>query len=457
MIWEALFYAGAACAGAVLIIRSGGSWSSRRWNKLSKMLGLRQDYEHLLTASNENSLRNVSFETLQQNIEELVEIWYSKLDTLVYLRISLESEYQIVYFQVERGKKHVLEESSRVSERIIVHEQLDSILTPRYVVLEAHTVSGDSRNQALERSFFQLLLVNVRSLVLRCLHEHQAGELRLMETEMELARRIQSTLLPREQLTLPELSVRVVYAPFTYVGGDYIDYIRVDERYTCFIVADVSGHGLAASLLASGVRTAVRAILQKSWSPDEVLSRLNQLLYDDLSKTRSYITMLIAMHDAKEHTLLLSRAGHPRPLFLSNSRKEVLPSRGGVGLGLSPDSTYQLEKVPLRESGILLLYTDGLVETGRKDAARCVETWLADLSHIVDEHGEGEGDAMDRVEAYMWQITREREQTDDMSVLIIQFHACLMQPYPDTIGFQGTGNEKEAVAGSERRMTSGSV
>lgn len=399
--------------------------------QLRQVLGLKQNYERLLIASNEQSLREVTYETLQQVIEELVETWYSKIDSLVYLRLSLESQNQFVYFQAEKGERNDPPELHRVSGEIVVHEDLDSALTPRFVRLEAYTVAENSQQKELEQSLFQLLLVNVRGLAQRCLHQHQALELRFMESEMELARRIQSMLVPKEQLTLAGLRARAVYAPFTYVGGDYIDYIRVDERYTCFIVADVSGHGLPASLLASGIRTAVRAVLQKSWSPDEVLTRLNQLLYDDLSKTRSYVTMLVALYDADEHALLLSRAGHPRPLYLSATQKMVLPCVGGVGLGLSADSTYKLEKVPLKEEGFLLLYTDGFVESGRKKVVRCIHTWLQDLSLLMDKHERDSEYAMDCVESYIWEMTREEQQTDDMSVLILQFQSTSEQPFPE--------------------------
>jgi serine phosphatase RsbU (regulator of sigma subunit) len=205
----------------------------------------------------------------------------------------------------------------------------------------------------------------------------------------------------------------------------------VDERYTCFIVADVSGHGLPASLLAAGIRTAVRAVLQKSISPDEVLERLNQLLFEDLSKTRTYITMLVCLYDAHEHALLLSRAGHPQPLYLTATQRTVLPLAGGIGLGLSPDSTYKLEKVPLKEAGFLLMYTDGLVESGRKELYRCLHTWQHDLTQILDRYGKEEEATMDHVETYIWEKTREGQQTDDMSVLIIQFQSAGEQLFAD--------------------------
>ncbi|MFD2369887.1 PP2C family protein-serine/threonine phosphatase [Brevibacillus sp. GCM10020057] len=387
--------------------------------QLAEVLGHKENYQYLLVASNEYSMREVTFETLQHVMEELVGTWYDRIDSLVHLSLSLESEARSAYFTAARGERTEQAGLTVIQERIVVHEKLDTALTPRYVVMEVWVREDSSLEKELE-SFFQLLLVSVRGLTLRCLQHQQSRELRDVVSELELARRVQSLLVPKEELVLPALRARSLYMPFTYVGGDYIDCIRINERYTCFIVADVSGHGLSASLLAAGIRTAVRAVLQKSLSPDEVLARINQLLFEDLSRTRSYITMIVCLYDGHEHALLVSRAGHPQPLYLSAGKRGELPCAGGVGLGLLPDSTYKLEKVPLREPGLLLLYTDGLVDKGRKEGHR-FQSWLSDLALILDKHEHDDRAVMNQVESYIREITRGRQQHDDISVLILQF------------------------------------
>lgn len=421
MVWGALFFLlGIVLGVCIKHHRPQNGWSDDG----GELPGLKQNYEQLLLASNQQSLREVTYETLQQEIEELVDTWFAKIDALVFLRLSLESEDGTVYYATDRGTIDNRNAVHDVAERLVVHEERDSALSPRYVSLNARMVASDPAQKELERSFFQLLLVNVRGFILRCLHEHQSMELRLMEAEMELARRVQSILIPKEPLTVNGLRAKAVYSPITYVGGDYLDYIRINERYTCFIVADVSGHGLPASLLATGIRSAVRAVLQKSCYPDEILGRLNQLLYEDLSKTRSFITMLVVVYDSDEHKLLLSRAGHPQPLYLSATQKTVLRCSGGVGLGLLPDSSYKLEDVPLVEEGILLLYTDGLIDTGRKEVVLSgVQDWLDELSLLAGKHRETKEDIIDHMETFIWERTCKGQQTDDISVLILQFPA----------------------------------
>jgi phosphoserine phosphatase RsbU/P len=389
-------------------------------HQLVKLMELKQNYEYLVMTSNEQSQRQVNYESLMPFIEELVDTWFVKMDKPCFLSITFESALGAVYFRIERGNKESANVQREVEERIVVSEQCDTAQTPRYVRLFAQSNVNDRDLKELEKSFYGLLLVNIRALILRCQQDQSSGR-REIEMEMKLARRMQSMLIPTEELQLTSLRTRTVYVPVDYVGGDYIDYRQINDRYTCFIIADVSGHGFLASIWATGIRIAVRQVLQSSYSPDEILGRLNQLLYADLVKTRSYITMLVAVYDEVEHKIRFGRAGHPQPFYLSKSNQTILASKGGVGLGLLPDSTYQMEEVPLEEEGMLLLYTDGLLDTGRKEVIRGSRHWLEELSSLLNMPGDSKQESMNRVESYLMEITQQPNQTDDISVLILQF------------------------------------
>lgn len=389
-------------------------------HQLARLMELKQKYEYLVMTSNEQSKRQVNYERLMPFIEELVDTWFVKMDKPCFLSITFESAQGDVYFRIERGNRESAIVKPEVEERIVVSEQCDTAQTPRYVRLFAQSNVNDRDLKELEKFFYGLLLVNIRALILRCQQDRSSGQ-REIEMEMKLARRMQSMLIPTEELHLTSLRTRTVYVPVDYVGGDYIDYIQINDRYTCFMIADVSGHGFLASIWATGIRIAVREVLQTSYSPDEILERLNQLLYADLVKTRSYITMLVVVYDEVEHKVRLGRAGHPQPFYLSKTSQTVLNCKGGVGLGLLPDSTYQLEEVPLEEEGMLLLYTDGLLDTGRKEVSRGIRFWLEELSSLLKMPGDSKQESMNRVEAYLMEMTQQGQQTDDISVLILQF------------------------------------
>lgn len=269
---------------------------------------------------------------------------------------------------------------------------------------------------------------------------HDALACQRLEKETELARHMKSLLIPKGKLALPRLQARTVYLPVKYVGGDYIDFLRIDERYTCFVVADVCGHGLPASLLAAAIRVAIRAVIQNSRSPDEIVFRLNQLLYEDLSANRSFVTMLVLVYDAVEDKLMISRAGHPQPLYLSATRQTVLHCRGGVGLGMMPDSSYPLEELDLSESCLLLVYTDGLLDMDRNEDCTDPQKWLSELSTVVNDRNPAGGEQIDRVQAYIREKMLDGQQTDDISVLILQFQSHRMDDEQTAGGLRQMGN-----------------
>lgn len=211
-------------------------------HQLVKLMELKQNYEYLVMTSNEQSTRQVNYESLMPFIEELVDTWFVKMDKPCFLSISFESALGVVYFRIERGNKESAKVQREVEERIVVSEQCDTAQTPRYVRLFAQSNVNDRELKELEKSFYGLLLVNIRALILRCQQDQSTGQ-REIEMERKLARRMQSMLIPTEELQLTSLRTRTVYVPVDYVGGDYIDYRQINDRYTCFIIADVSGHG----------------------------------------------------------------------------------------------------------------------------------------------------------------------------------------------------------------------
>lgn len=389
---------------------------------LHRLLALRQSYEKLLMVSNEQSLRETSFETLQQIIEELVDKWYATMNGLRFLQVSLLTIDKETCYQVKRGDENGngCAEKHRFSEEIDIDENQGY---ERTVSVQAITDAEVFEERELEKSLLRLLGVNVRGLLLRCRHDQQSLELRLMEQEMEFASKIQFSLIPRERLVLPQLQAKAVYIPVTYVGGDYVDFVNIDERYSGFLVADVSGHGIPASLLTTGIRHTFRAVVQTCTSPEQILESFNRILFEDLAKTRSFVTMFVAVYDREQHVLRTSRAGHPPPFYLSAAKRQILPCSGGVGLGLMKEAAYQLDEWRVEEDFTLMIYTDGLTELGRKEAKFDPQQWLHHFEQIIYPNGEQVTDRIQAIEQDIWQRTRQVQRDDDISVLIIDVAA----------------------------------
>lgn len=185
-----------------------------------------------------------------------------------------------------------------------------------------------------------------------------------VDQELELARRIQQSLLPRMLPELPGARFAVHYRPCGRVGGDFYDAFRLDETHAGFYVADVVGHGVPASLLTMFLKKAVRAkeingAEYRLTPPDLVLHDLNREMLEQALAENPFITMVYGLYNASERTLAFARAGHPYPLLIPAHDEPRFLEVHGTLLGVfETDFVTRAER--LQRGDKVLFYTDGL-------------------------------------------------------------------------------------------------
>jgi sigma-B regulation protein RsbU (phosphoserine phosphatase) len=237
----------------------------------------------------------------------------------------------------------------------------------------------------------------------------------LIDQELELARRVQQSMLPRSLPEMPPARFAVRYHPSSQVGGDFYDVIRLDENHVGFYVGDVMGHGVPAGLLAMFLQRAVRAkeIVGRQYrllAPDEVLRGLNHdLIYQALAD-QPFVTMIYALFDRRDGTIAFSRAGHPHPLYLPRSRRPELWPADGTLLGVF-DTQFTVQTRRLRAGDKLLLYTDGVVTACDEQNPSGAERLLAEVELFRDA-------PIDQLVAQVGQnLLRRTERQDDFTLL----------------------------------------
>ncbi|MCH7825051.1 MAG: SpoIIE family protein phosphatase [Acidobacteria bacterium] len=187
----------------------------------------------------------------------------------------------------------------------------------------------------------------------------EALEKRRMESDLEIAREIQQSLLPHE---FPELSWASIYGfnqPARQVGGDYYDVFLTDDGDLGFAVGDVSGKGVPASLVMSTLQSSFLAESSAHDDIAKVCERVNEFLVQRTTPER-YATFFAARLMA-DGTLLYVNAGHNPPMLLRGDEVHRL-SGGGLPLGLFRGRTYELQKSELQPGDLLLVFTDGVTE-----------------------------------------------------------------------------------------------
>ncbi len=196
-----------------------------------------------------------------------------------------------------------------------------------------------------------------------------ANEERLLtiNKELEIARRIQSSILPQSVLTLAGLEIAARYVPMSAVAGDFYDFLGVDEKRVGILVADVTGHGVPAALIASMLKVAFAGQVAHAQDPARVLTGLNRSLCGKFAE--HFVTAAYLFVDLEKSLLRYSAAGHP-PLMLASRApgnvREV--EENGVMLGMFPEAAYSSVEIRVGSGDRCLLYTDGVFEA--KNAAQ---------------------------------------------------------------------------------------
>jgi len=185
----------------------------------------------------------------------------------------------------------------------------------------------------------------------------------LVARDLEIARNIQRSLLLKQLPQLPGFELAGYCESARQVGGDFYDIIRLSETSLLLVIADVMGNGIPAAMFAAILRSLVRALPDLARSPARLLSRVNVLLFDELSEVDMFITAQLVFVDASNGSVVVASAGHcPVILTEPGAHRVVCISPEGMPLGVMPDALFCDETATLEKESRVLLYTDGLTE-----------------------------------------------------------------------------------------------
>jgi sigma-B regulation protein RsbU (phosphoserine phosphatase) len=178
--------------------------------------------------------------------------------------------------------------------------------------------------------------------------------------ELYEARTVQHSLFPDWRPEISGFEITGVCIPCREVGGDWFDYIPLDEGKLAVVLADVSGKGSGAALLMASTRSILRMFAEKGLPPGEVLSSVNKILVKDFPSTR-FVTLIYAVINPKDKTIIYSNAGHPSPVFAGANDAELLNMETGFPLGIK-EGIYPEHKIEMKSGSRLLFYSDGISE-----------------------------------------------------------------------------------------------
>lgn len=239
--------------------------------------------------------------------------------------------------------------------------------------------------------------------------------------EMMVAQEMQKRLLPQNLPDIPEIEIEAFSTPAFEVGGDYYDFIMLDEHHVGVIVGDVSGKGVSAAFYMAEMKGIFQSLSKIYRTPKEFLAHAHRALADSIDK-RSFISVVYAVLDLRSGCMSVSRAGHCPLLYVSKGEASYVQPLGmGLGMGNSDffEQTIAQEDVLLGEGDVAVLFTDGVTEARRSDGDEYGYERLHDICRSV-----GSRSAMEIRDAIIQSVDshmNHQPPEDDLTLIVIKW------------------------------------
>lgn len=243
-----------------------------------------------------------------------------------------------------------------------------------------------------------------------------------IESELNIAHDIQMSILPKIFPAFPdrpEFDLSAFIEPAKEVGGDFYDFFPLGDTQLCFVIADVSGKGVPASLFMAVTKTLVKATAREGIMPEEILLKVNNELSRD-NDTCMFVTLFCGILDCVTGEVFYSNGGHNPPLVIRTDGKvSYIPSSGGLVLGAFEGTQYTRDSLILGKGDSLFLYTDGVTEAMNEQRELYTDKRL--LEELSALSGKTIQESISGIMESIALFTGSAPQSDDITMLAVQF------------------------------------
>lgn len=248
-----------------------------------------------------------------------------------------------------------------------------------------------------------------------------------IESELTLARDIQKGMIPDEFPAFPDRTEFDLYAimkPAREVGGDYYDFALVDNSHLAFVMADVSGKSISASLFMAVAKTLMKSHAKRGLKPSEIFRAVNNTLCDN-NKTGLFVTAWMGIIDLNTGKITYANAGHCPPVIVRNGVPEVLSCKPCFILGGMENMEYPDFEIKLEKGDIIYLYTDGVTEAENVTNELYGTERL--LNVIRGNYNCDMKEFCDNIEKDIHDFEKGNEQFDDLTMLALRYKGSEVQ------------------------------
>ena len=248
--------------------------------------------------------------------------------------------------------------------------------------------------------------------------QQQALEKEHLQRELELARQIQLSMLPKQNPQIEGLAMAHYIAPARTVGGDYYDFIPFSDHQLILVIADVSGHGPSAALVMTLLKGVVRSLVSNATLSAQTLQKINRII-SQIIPAGMFITLQLMLFDLQKKRLFYANAGHNPALFYQaqegTCRELYLAS---CALNILPDFSYLVQDFPLQTGDVIVAYTDGITEAMNAEGEMFGSERLSRLILHLAKHEPEQmvSQILHEIEGF----TNHAEQSDDRALVVVK-------------------------------------
>ncbi len=237
------------------------------------------------------------------------------------------------------------------------------------------------------------------------------------EHDLILASQVQRRVLPKP-LVCSSLELAAAMQPAQLLGGDYYDFFKISDEVVDVVIADVSGHGAAASLLMPSLAVALRLRARELDGPAAIIKDLDGV-FRQITNAATFVTMFYARFDQSKKTLQYANGGHNPPLLVRPKTGEsLLLDAGGPILGILPQAQFSNTLVMLDQGDILTLFTDGVTEQENEAGD---EFSISRLEEVVrSKETEPASALVTQISEAVSMFAGEKPQADDLTVVVVK-------------------------------------
>lgn len=269
--------------------------------------------------------------------------------------------------------------------------------------------------------------------------EHTTAVKQKIESELAIATQIQLSMLPKlDQDADNRYDIATILQPARQVGGDLYDFMMLDDRRLLLMIGDVAGKGVPAALMVSRTITLMRMIAKNMQiaSAHQILEALNAELSIDNDEC-IFVTVFCAILNLETGFITYASGGHDAPVLMRAGRANFLELETGMPLGIEEETDFPEQEFQLQTHDLLLLYTDGITEAMNEQEELFGDRRLLDC--LTKDFPSSAGVAIHTVEFFHQQHIQSAEQSDDLTLLAIQFQGAVeTQPWQIQISNQLT-------------------